>query len=125
MIDCNCENSKKEPFFQSKKILAIITVFAIVMMSFPYYSKIFYPTITQKVVIVESQNIMNKEFRVKGMTCSGCEEYAKQAINSLSGIVSVTASYETQKVNVRFDRTKTNESEIIDKLNSIGYKVQE
>ena len=41
-IDCNCEEDEKKPFMQSKLFLAIITVFAVAMTIFPYYSAIFY-----------------------------------------------------------------------------------
>ena len=34
-IDCNCETEKKPSFMQSKLFLGIITVFALVMLSFP------------------------------------------------------------------------------------------
>ena len=42
-IDCDCETDEKPKFIQSKKFLRIVTVFAIVMLAFPYYSGIFYP----------------------------------------------------------------------------------
>ena len=124
-FECNCENGEKESFFQSKRYLGFITIFVIIMIFFPYYSKIFYPNVIQKTVIVKSQNITNKEFNVVGMTCSSCEESVKQTINTLNGIISVKASYETGKVNVKFDNTKTNEIEIIKKINFLGYKIKE
>ena len=42
-MDCNCETTRKASFFQSKTFLGIITLFAILMMTFPLYAKVFYP----------------------------------------------------------------------------------
>ena len=42
-IDCACEDDEKPSFLQSKKFLGIVTIFAAVMLTFPYYSGIFYP----------------------------------------------------------------------------------
>src|SRR5574339_10139 len=43
-IDCNNETTKKASFLQSKTFLVIVTVFAILMMTFPLYAKVFYTT---------------------------------------------------------------------------------
>ena len=40
-IDCNCDPDEKPKFIQSKIFLGIVTLFAIVMLAFPYYSGIF------------------------------------------------------------------------------------
>ena len=82
-IECNCESSKENSFLQSKKFLALVTLFAVLMTSFPYYSKIFYPILPPRTVVVQAQNIINKEFTVIGMTCRGCEENVKQVLNEL------------------------------------------
>src|SRR3954447_3536368 len=38
-MDCNCETTKKTSFLQTKTFLGIVTVFAILMMTFPLYAK--------------------------------------------------------------------------------------
>ena len=35
-LDCSCEKDEKIPFTQSKMFLGIITLFAVVMLAFPY-----------------------------------------------------------------------------------------
>jgi 4-hydroxybenzoate polyprenyltransferase len=42
-IDCGCETNEKPKFIQSKMFLGIVTVFAIIMLAFPYYTSVFYP----------------------------------------------------------------------------------
>lgn len=40
-IECDCEENEKPSFWQSRKFLGIVTVFAALMLTFPYYSSIF------------------------------------------------------------------------------------
>ncbi|CAH8281906.1 Heavy metal transporter (fragment) [Mariniflexile fucanivorans] len=42
-IQCACEENEKQPFMQTKTFLGGVTVFAFLMMAFPYYAQIFYP----------------------------------------------------------------------------------
>lgn len=122
-IDCECEADEKPKFIQSKTFLGIITVFAMVMLAFPYYSSVFYPNVEKEIVIVNQSDIKTTEFKISGMTCAGCEEHVNHEVNKLSGIVSSKASYENENAIIEFDKSKTNESEIEKAINSTGYKV--
>jgi mercuric ion transport protein len=121
--DCDCEIDEKPKWFQTKGFLAGITLFAIVSMAFPYYSSIFYPDNKKEVVIVNQSDIQTANFKVQGMTCAGCEESIKHAVNQLDGIVTVTPSYENENAEVKFDKTKTSKEDIEKVINSTGYKV--
>lgn len=123
--DCDCEIDKKPKWFQTKGFLVGITLFAIVSMAFPYYSSIFYPDNKKEVVIVSESDIQTINFNVQGMTCAGCEESIKHAVNELDGIVNVTPSYEKENAEIKFDKTKTSKEDIEKTINSIGYKVIE
>ena len=122
-IDCECETDEKPKFTQSKTFLGIITVFAIVMLAFPYYSGIFYPDTAKHIIVVDKSDIKTTEFKISGMTCAGCEEHINHEVNKLSGIVSSKASYESGNAIIEFDKTKTNEAEIEKAINSTGYNV--
>jgi len=122
-IDCECETDEKPKFIQSKTFLGIITVFAMVMLAFPYYSSVFYPNVEKEIVIVNQSDIKTTEFKISGMTCAGCEEHVNHEVNKLSGIVSSKASYESGNAIIEFDKSKTNESEIEKAINSTGYTV--
>jgi hypothetical protein len=56
-IDCECETDEKPKFIQSKKFLGIVTVFAIVMLAFPYYSGVFYPNTAKQIIVVDKSYI--------------------------------------------------------------------
>ena len=129
-IDCECDTDDllagkagKPKFIQSKTFLGILTAFAIVMLSFPYYSGIFYPNTDKQIIVVDESDIKTTEFKISGMTCASCEEHVNHEVNKLNRIVNSKASYENGNAIVEFDKTKTNETEIEKAINSTGYKV--
>ncbi|MFC4721711.1 mercuric transport protein MerTP [Geojedonia litorea] len=122
-IDCECETDDKTKFIQSKRFLGIVTVFALVMLAFPYYSKVFYPSTEKQLVIVDKSDVKSIEFKIEGMTCSSCEAHVNHEINKLNGIVDSKASYENGNAIVEFDKTKTNATEIEKAIKATGYKI--
>jgi mercuric ion transport protein len=122
-IDCECETDEKPKFIQSRKFLGIVTVFAVLMLAFPYYSGVFYPNTEKQIIVVDKSDIKKTEFKISGMTCASCEEYVNQEVNKLNGIVNTKASYENGNAIIEFDKTKTDETEIEKAINSTGYKV--
>ncbi|HRW43657.1 MAG TPA: mercuric transport protein MerTP [Flavobacteriaceae bacterium] len=129
-IDCECDTDDllagkagKPKFIQSKTFLGILTAFAIVMLSFPYYSGIFYPNTDKQIIVVDESDIKTTEFKISGMTCASCEEHVNHEVNKLNGIISSKASYENGNAIIEFDKTKTNETDIEKAINSTGYKV--
>ena len=122
-LDCSCEKDEKIPFTQSKMFLGIITLFAVVMLAFPYYSGIFYPTTEKQIIIVDQSNIREIEFTISGMTCASCGEHVNSEVNKLTGIISSDASYENKNAVVKFDDSKTNSDEIENAINATGYLV--
>jgi mercuric ion transport protein len=122
-IDCECDTDEKPKFIQSRKFLGIVTVFAIVMLAFPYYSGVFYPNTEKQIIVIDKLDIKTTEFKISGMTCASCEEHVNHEVNKLHGIVISKASYENGNAIIEFDKTKTNETEIEKAINLTGYKV--
>lgn len=122
-IDCECETDEKPKFIQSKKFLGIVTVFAIVMLAFPYYSGFFYPKTEKQITVVDKSDIKTTEFKISGMTCASCEEHVNYEVDKLNGIIYSQVSYENGNAFIEFNKTKTNETEIEKAINSTGYEV--
>lgn len=122
-IDCNCDTEEKQKFIQSKMFLGIVTVFAIVMLAFPYYSSVFYPKTEKQIIVVDKSNVQKAEFTISGMTCTSCEANVNHEVNKLTGIINSTTSYDNGKTVVAFDNSKTNIAEIEKAINSTGYSV--
>jgi copper chaperone CopZ len=121
--DCNCETDDKPKFIQSKKFLGIVTVFAALMLAFPWYANIFYPNKEKQVIVVDKSNIQSVDFSISGMTCEDCERPINNQINQLSGIIKSTVSYKNGSATVKFDNSKTSIDKIEKAINSTGYKV--
>ena len=123
-IQCDCEENERMPFMQSRKFLGILTIFAALMLAFPHYAQVFYPSNNKKeVVIVNASAIQTVTFDVKGMTCNGCASHIKNDVNKLPGIVKVEASFKKGTVKVEFDKTKVSLTQIEKVINGTGYKV--
>lgn len=122
-VDCNCDTTKKTPFIQTKKFLGIVTIFAGLMLAFPMYVSIFFPKTTNQNIVADKSNIQTAEFKINGMTCSGCEEHVNHEVNKLTGIVKTTVSYENGNAIIEFDQTQTNIDEIEKAIRKTGYSV--
>ena len=129
-INCACDpedlpagKAGKPKYIHSKTFLGIVTVFAIVMLAFPFYSGIFYPKTEKQIILVDKSDIQTTEYKISGMTCAGCEEHVNHEVNKLNGIVNSKASYEKGNAIIEFDRTKSSEMKIEKAINSTGYKV--
>ncbi|MBA3649067.1 MAG: mercuric transport protein MerTP [Chitinophagales bacterium] len=121
--DCGCEVDEKPNFIQSKIFLGLITIFSVLMITFPYYSKIFFTDNAKLVVVADQSNIQTAEFKISGMSCSSCEQEVKHEVNKVNGLVKAEVSYEKAFAQIQFDNSKTNASEIEKAINSTGYQV--
>src|SRR5436190_9540449 len=86
-MDC-CETPKKAPFLQSKTFLGIVTAFAVLMMTFPLYAKMFYPK--PKLQAITPVVVDNKEqvkFAIIGMSCVDCEEHVNNELSKVNGVL--------------------------------------
>lgn len=123
-IACACEEDENPSFWQTKKFLGIVTVFAALMLAFPNFAHIFYPSNDQKeVIIVNASDIQMVTFDVKGMTCNGCASHVENDVNKLPGIIKVDAVYEEAIAKIEFDQTKVSLAQIEEAINGTGYKV--
>lgn len=124
-MGCNCETTKKASFLQSKTFLAIVTVFAILMMTFPLYAKVFYPKPkVQATALAVVDNKQQVKFTIQGMTCAGCEEHVNNELSKVTGVVSYKTSYATRSSLVTFDKLKVDVKTIEAAINKTGYKVK-
>jgi mercuric ion transport protein len=119
--ECGCE--QKTSFVQSKKFLGIITFFALLLISFPSYSKFF---INKESALASLQQEKNKrvELAVKGMTCASCELHIESEVKKIPGVSFVRASYDQGSTIVEFDEKKVDTDKIIAAINGTGYKVE-
>lgn len=123
-INCNCETDLQKPFFQSILFLGIITVFAALLIAFPYYANIFYPKqIAQKPAIVNKNNLTELKLNIEGMDCEACTVHINGELLKVNGVLVANTSYKNNNAIVQFDSTKTAADSLINVIANIGYKV--
>lgn len=126
-IDCACEEDEKPTFWQSRKFLASVTIFALIMLAFPYFTHIFYPSMEagKEVVYVSGNNVDEISISIQGMTCTGCEAHIESEVKKLDGILTVKSDYQKANTTIKYDATKTTVDEIKVAILSTGYKIIE
>ncbi len=125
-MDCNCETTPKASFLQTKTFLGIVTVFAILMMTFPLYAKVFYPKPQMKAITVAAvDNKQDIMFSIQGMTCAGCEEHVNSELAKVNGVLAYKTSYASKNSLVTFDKSKVDVKTIEAAINKTGYIVKE
>ena len=123
-IDCECEDDNPK-FINSKKFLFLITLFTGLMLAFPNYSEVFFPSDKKEVVYVSESDVNVVEYKISGMTCAGCEVHIESEVNKLDGIIEVKANYENGNTIVKFDKRKVTNNEIEVAVGKTGYKIIE
>jgi len=123
-IECDCEEDDKPSFWQSKKFLGIVTLMAALLLTFPYYSGVFFPDNSNTTIIVQEQNIVEAKLSVQGMTCTGCEHSVDYALNEQKGVIEATSSYVEGVASVKFDKTLVSVDDLSRAItDATGYKV--
>lgn len=121
-IACDCDEKGNIIFWRSKTFLAIVTVISILLITFPYYARIFLnnPAQAQQ---MDKSNIETVKIDIKGMYCSGCAFAINKALSKVEGVIEYKTSYEKGNSIVKFDKSKTSVETIVEAINKTGYKV--
>ena len=123
-MDCICETTKKASFFHSKTFLAIVTVFAVLMMTFPLYAKVFYPKPQAQTTLPLVNNKQQVKFTIHGMTCEACEEHVNIELSKVNAVFAYKTYYASRSSLVTFDKSKVDVKTIAAAINKTGYKVK-
>jgi copper chaperone len=63
------------------------------------------------------------QLTVNGMTCGGCENAVRKALEQIDGVQEVTASHRAKLVGVTFDASKVTRGGITERIEALGYSV--
>lgn len=61
-------------------------------------------------------------YKVTGMTCSGCERTVSKVISNIDGVASAKADANAASVAVEFDPAKVTVEKIKEAVDRVGYK---
>ena len=123
-MNCNCDTVEKPSFWQSKTFLGIVTVFAVLMITFPLYAGTFFPKpLQQTVPVAQINNIQTATFLLKGMSCEACEGHVNGETAKIKGVVDVKTSYVKGTSTVKFNNKQATVEQIKTGIAKTGYKV--
>jgi len=121
--DCGCEtDAKKSSFMSSKLFLGIITVFAVLMTAFPYYSDVFYSSNNIKHTALQ-EDVKEVQLTISGMTCEACENHVNHAVDQVNGVLSSATSYSEESSIIKYDKSVTTVDDLVEAVASTGYEV--
>lgn len=123
--DCDCAIDESPKLFQSKTFLSGITIFAILMMAFPFFAKRILPANEKtSLVVVDKLKSKTIELNIEGMNCEACELHINGELARLKGIYQYHTSYPLAKSTVTYDPGRVSKDSIIAVINLTGYKVK-
>ena len=122
-IECACDPDEegKVSFWYTKTFLVLITLFSVVILSFPYWGDTFISSDKQAIPI-ERYNLQKIEIDIEGMTCKACEATIEKVVLDTGAVGSVKASSDDKNAFISFDKTKTTIDEITKAIATTGYK---
>lgn len=125
-VECACEDNKtkaKKDFLNSKAFLWLVSMIAVVLITFPYYSQTFFPQ-TQNTLVINSNHIVKAKLEIEGMSCTSCEQSVDYALKSEKGVLSAQSSYKTGIAYVEYNPLKVQPEQLKKTVeNKVGYKV--
>jgi len=122
-MECACDPDEegKVSFWYTKTFLALITLFSVVMLSFPYWGDTFISS-DKQAIHIEKQNLQKIEVDIEGMTCKACEATIEKVVLETGAVGSVKASSDNKNAFISFDKTKTTIDEITKAIATTGYR---
>jgi mercuric ion transport protein len=125
-LKCLPENNAPK-FVNSKRFLGIVTLFVLLMLAFPYYSEIFFPSRSDSSasLSVINQDVKEVTYSINGMTCPGCEIHIENEVSQLPGIYYVKADYGFSNATIKYNPEKVETSEIEKAIKKTGYIITE
>ncbi|OGO27825.1 MAG: cadmium-transporting ATPase [Chloroflexi bacterium RBG_16_54_18] len=60
---------------------------------------------------------------IEGMDCSDCARVLEHGVGRMEGVLAVSVNYAAQKMNVEFDKYKTDRAAIEKRVRSLGYEI--
>lgn len=66
--------------------------------------------------------IVEKSFKIDGMTCAACVRAVERVVGKLDGIHEVRVNLATEKMAVKYDADKISEEKIAEIVEKAGYK---
>lgn len=105
-------------------MLAIVSVFALLMVLAPNFLKRFERAIPQaEQPVIAPENRSEITLQVEGMTCTGCEAAVERRVGQMAGVEAVDADHVNKQTTVVYDNTLVDPAAIAQSITEAGYQV--
>jgi sulfite exporter TauE/SafE len=74
---------------------------------------------------VEKQGLLERSFRVGGMTCVNCQNRIEKKLKDTAGVKAVKVNFKTEEASVTYDTAQTSFEDISAVIEKLGYQTQE
>lgn len=74
---------------------------------------------------IQSDNIVEKNYNITGMTCASCSSRIEKVLNKADGVESAVVNLATERATVKFDKDIISSEDIIKKVEKAGYGAEE
>jgi len=124
--DC-CAVPEKKPLMRTTGFLSAVTVLAALLLAFPYYGAMLYPSAPPKMPAVAATGTAPiwqiRTYRIGGMTCEACAQHVEHAVRQVPSVQTVAVSYDQATARVRFDAANAQPAQVENAINGTGYHV--
>jgi len=123
-IECACDPDEagKVSFWYTKTFLGLVTLFSVVMLSFPYWGDAFIKSDRAPTTIVKQENVLKSLVNIEGMTCAACEATVEKVSYDVDGVISAKASVDKKSAIIEYDKSKTDIQTIMQAIGTTGYQ---
>lgn len=70
-------------------------------------------------------SLINKSYKITGMTCSACGKAAERAVKKVDGVVNQSVNMATEKINIEYDDDKVKFEDLAKAIRKAGYNLIE
>lgn len=70
-------------------------------------------------------SLINKSYKITGMTCSACGKAAERAVKKVDGVVNQSVNMATEKINIEYDSDKVKFEDLAKAIRKAGYNLIE
>lgn len=105
----------------ARPLLWLATLAVVALALFPYYGAKLVPTPTVAATAPDV-TLQTAELKISGMTCEACAGVVKAKLLETPGVAEAEVHYPAGHGLVKYDPAKTDPAELVEAVNSTGYK---
>ena len=109
-----------------KRLLWLVTVVAVLLAAFPYYSGVFWASAdasaaSQLPAATSIGTYSQALFAIEGMTCAGCAVSVQAALEQQPGVASAEVNFSDKTARVEYDASRVSINQLVAAVQNLGF----